>query len=201
MSTRPVASPPNAARLGVADHLGWAVVVTVTGEATILDRRRIDLLGPDLPVAPVHHVGGPHEMHRTGDPLTDIELAELVASIRTAARSTIERELDLLATDLTMPIAVMSLRAWPPDFPTDVARQRCASYESQADPVMYRQELAEAATARGWLVVHHRTTSVETEAIRLLGDDDALQRPRSHLGPPWTKDHRQAFAAGVLAGR
>ena len=40
------------------------------------------------------------------------------------------------------PIVSMSLRAWPRDFPTDIATQRRAPYESRADSVMYRQVLA-----------------------------------------------------------
>jgi hypothetical protein len=30
--------------------------------------------------------------------------------------------------------------------------------------------------------------------------EDVLAAPRAVLGPPWTKDHRQALAAARLAG-
>ena len=30
--------------IGVSDHAGWAVLVTVAGDGTLLDRRRLDLL-------------------------------------------------------------------------------------------------------------------------------------------------------------
>jgi hypothetical protein len=97
----------------------------------------------------------------------------------------------------------VSLRSWPATFPTEIIRQRIAPYESQADPVMYRQELATAASARGWRVEHFGAKTVEADALRVLGDPggDPLQRPRTVLGPPWTKDHRTAFAAAILAGR
>jgi hypothetical protein len=30
--------------------------------------------------------------------------------------------------------------------------------------------------------------------------DDVLLGPRARLGPPWTKDHRTALAATIMAG-
>jgi hypothetical protein len=30
--------------IGVSDHAGWAVLVTVAGDGTLLDRRRVELL-------------------------------------------------------------------------------------------------------------------------------------------------------------
>ena len=30
--------------------------------------------------------------------------------------------------------------------------------------------------------------------------EEVLEGPRARLGPPWTKDHRVAFAAAILAG-
>jgi hypothetical protein len=40
------------------------------------------------------------------------------------------------------------------------------------------------------------------QAAAVLGDraDDVLQGPRARLGPPWTKDHRMALAATIVAG-
>jgi hypothetical protein len=46
--------------------------------------------------------------------------------------------LDEIATALPEPIVSMSLRAWPADFPEDIAVQRHVPYESRADSVMYR---------------------------------------------------------------
>src|SRR4051812_30595214 len=44
----------------------------------------------------------------------------------------------------------MSVRAWPADFPEDIAVQRRVPYESRADSIMYCQVLADVAQARGW---------------------------------------------------
>ena len=41
--------------VGVADHCGWAVLVTVAGGGALLDRRRAELVDPALPKLPHHH--------------------------------------------------------------------------------------------------------------------------------------------------
>lgn len=139
-------------------------------------------------------------MHRSGPPLDDEALAQLVADVRASAERTTAASLDELAAALPAPITAMSLRAWPADFPTDISVQRRVPYESRADSVMYRQVLADAAQARGW-DVHLYDNDVESRATRVLGDraHDVLHGPRAALGPPWTKDHRTALAATVIA--
>jgi hypothetical protein len=94
------------------------------------------------------------------------------------------------------------LRSWPPDFPDDIAVQRRAPYEARADAIMYRHLLADLAHARGWEVHCYDAKRVQTQAAALLGEraEAVLQGPRATLGPPWTKDHRVALAATVVAG-
>ena len=185
-------------RLGLADHYGWAVAVTVTADYEVVDRRRIELIEPGRPPAPIHHVGGPHLLHQSGEPLDDDALAELVADVRASVVRATSASFDELAGALGAPITSMSIRDWPADFPRDVAVQREVPYESRADPIMYRQVLAEGAEARGW-EVHRYTRDVERVAAAVLGEraDDVLQRPRTLLGPPWSKDHRMALAATI----
>ena len=185
-------------RLGLAHHLGWAVAVTASAHHEVVDRRRIELIEPGLPVAPIHHEGGPHELHRSGPPLSDASLAALVAEVRSSATRATAAALDELPRSITS----VSLRAWPPDFPADIAVQRRAPYESQADSVMYRQVLAEAARSRGWDVHLYEAKDVDARIARVLGDraHDVLHGPRARLGPPWTKDHRLALAAAIVAG-
>jgi hypothetical protein len=187
-------------RVGIAHHLGWAVTVTTSVDHQVVDRRRIELVEPGLPTAPIHHEGGPHLMHRRGQPLDDNALATLVADVRASAVRTTSLELDELAAALPAPIVSISLRAWPPDFPEDVAVQRRVPYESRADSVMYRQVLAQLARDRGWAVHLYNAKDVEEEATRILGKraDQLLNGPRSRLGPPWTKDHRMALAATIV---
>lgn len=187
-------------RLGIAHHLGWAVAVTASADHDVVDRRRIELIEPGLPAAPIHHEGGAHPMHRTGPPLDDGALAALVADVRASAIRTTSTALDDLAAGLPEPIASISVRAWPADFPNDIAVQRRVPYESRADSVMYCQVLAELATARGWAVRRYDAKHVEADAAAILGEraDEVLVGPRKRLGPPWTKDHRMALAATIL---
>ena len=188
-------------RLGIAHHLGWAVAVTAADDHAVVDRRRIELIEPGLPAAPVHHEGGPHLLHRQGEALDDSALAALVAKVRASAVRTSSAALDDLAGTLPGPVVSMSLRAWPEDFPVDVAVQRRVPYESRADSVMYRQVLADLGRARGWSIHFYEAKDVESEAACVLGAraEQVIKGPRTTLGPPWSKDHRIAIAATVLA--
>jgi hypothetical protein len=188
-------------RLGVADHLGWAVAVTASSNHEVVDRRRVELIERGLPAAPIHHMGGPHLLHRPGELLDDGALATLVAEVRASVVRSTLAALDELAGAVPEPIMSISLRAWPANFPEDIAVQRRVPYESRADAIMYRQVLAQLAGDRGWVVHPYDAKSVETEAVRILGEraDEVLHRPRATLGPPWSKDHRMALAATILA--
>ena len=188
-------------RIGIAHHLGWAVAVTASERHEVIDRRRIELIEPGVPSAPVHHSGGTHALHNRDAILDDAALAALVREVRASAARATTAALDELTASVTGPILSMSLRAWPLDFPADIAMQRRAPYESQADSVMYRVVLAELARERGWDVHLFNAADVEANAARILGDraDAVLRGPRVALGPPWSKDHRIALASVVIA--
>ena len=179
-------------RVGIAHHFGWAVAVTAAANHQVVDRRRIDLIEPGMPTAPIHHEG------RLFD---DDAAAALVAKVRASAVRATTASLDELATAVSAPIVSMSLRGWPLDFPDDINVQRRAPYESRADSVMYRQVLAECARARGWDIHLFDAKNVESQAVTILGEraDDVLRGPRATLGPPWAKDHRMALAATIVA--
>jgi hypothetical protein len=179
--------------LGIADHLGWAVAVTASDDHEVVDRRRIALIEPEVSSAPIHYVSA-----RLDVPATAALVAEARASIARAASAA----LDEIATTTPGPIRSISLRAWPLVFPEDIAVQRRSPYEARADAIMYRQELSELAHARGWEVHIYDAKAVVDQAARMLGGraDEVLQGPRARLGPPWTKDHRTALAATIVAG-
>ena len=188
-------------RLGIAHHYGWAVAVTASADYQVVDRRRIELIEPGLPAAPIHHEGGAHLLHRSGGPLDDDALAALVADVRASARRTASASLDELEAALPRPMTAMAIRHWPPDFPEDIASQRRVPYESRADSIMYCRLLAELAGERGWEIRTYDARTVEDEAVRILGGraDEVLRGPRTTLGPPWSKDHRMALAATIVA--
>jgi hypothetical protein len=180
-------------RLGIADHLGWADAVTADADHAVVDRRRLELVEPGVTPAPIHYESG-----RLGDGAT----AALVATVRASVVRASTAALDVLAGSLPAPVASISLRFWPPDFPEDIAVQRRPPYEARADAIMYRHLLAELAHERGWEVHCYDAKLVEGQAADLLGEraDEVLRGPRATLGPPWNRDHRIALAATVIQG-
>ena len=176
-------------RLGVADHLGWAVVVTASEAGAVVDRRRIELVEPGVTPAPIHYKSARLDVAAT---------AALVAEVR----ASVARATAAAFAELPEPIVSIALRAWPLDFPEDIAVQRKAPWEARADAVMYRQILSELAHERGWEVHVYDARAVEAQAARALGEraSEILHGPRERLGPPWTKDHRTALAAAIMSG-
>jgi hypothetical protein len=181
-------------RLGIADHLGWAVAVTVSADHEVVDRRRIELIEPGLTAAPIHY-----ESRRLDVAAT----VALVAKVRSSVIRATSAALDEVATASPESVVSISLRTWPADFPDDIAVQRRVPYEARADAIMYRQVLAELARARDWDVHLYNAKEVVGQAVSMLGEraDEVLQGPRATMGPPWTKDHRVAVAATIVGGR
>ncbi|HET6734514.1 hypothetical protein [Mycobacterium sp.] len=178
-------------RVGIADHFGWAVAVTASAAHEVVDRRRLELVEPGLTAAPIHY-----DSHRLDVAAT----TALVEKVRASVLRATTDAFDQLAAALPAPVVSISLRSWPPDFPDDIAAQRRAPYEARADAIMYRKILAEVAQARGWEVRLYDAKRVVGQAADVLGEqaEQILQGPREKLGPPWTKDHRVAFAAAVV---
>lgn len=127
--------------VGVSDHGGWAVLVTVAGDGRLLDRRRVDLVDEQLPKIPYHH-----EAQRL--PLE--EALDLVERVRVSAERHATLALAAVADAVSSPIAGIAIRTCPP-LPATVA-ERLGDYRARnvADWVMYRKALAGAAEGRGW---------------------------------------------------
>jgi len=178
--------------VGIYDHLGWAIAVTASSEHDVVDRRRIDLLEPGMPNMPIHH---------PGHGLSPDEITALVTRVRASAELATTASFDALAAGLPGSVASAHLRILPADFPTDIAIQLRPPYEAQADAIMYRQVIAAVATARGWALRFYDAKTAESDAAAILKGraDEVLRAPRDRLGPPWTKDHRTALAATILA--
>lgn len=181
--------------IGVSDHGGWAVLVTVSSEGKLLDRRRVELVDEELPKIPHHSEG-------QALPL-DVAVA-LVERVRVSAER--HARLALEAVALTMPGRVrgVALRECP-TLPSTIA-ERIKDYRAHnvADWVMYRQALAAAAEARGWAVHWYEARKILAAASDALGikdfDAHSLQI-RKDIGPPWGKDHKIAMAAAIVAAK
>jgi hypothetical protein len=180
-------------RLGIADHLGWAVAVTASADLEVVDRRRIELVEPGVTPAPIHY-----ESARLDVAATEALVAKVRASVARAGSAA----LDEIVAAVPGPIVSIALRTWPPDFPEDIAVQRRVPWEARADAVMYRQILSELAHERGWEVHLYDAKAVEGQAARRLAEraEEVLHGTRARLGPPWAKDHRTALAAAIVSG-
>ena len=177
--------------IGISDHGGWAILVTVARDGTLLDRRRVELVDDSLPGLPHHHEAQLLPMDRA---------VALVERVRASAERHAVRALDGVAAAVPHVLGV-ALRICPPLPPTIAERIKDHRARNLADWVMYRQALASAAEARGWPVYWYDAKKVLGLASRALHEnfDDYFLKMRKELGPPWNQDHKLAMAAAILA--
>ena len=190
--------------LGVADHGGWAICVTVAasrGVPVVVDRRRIESIEPGVPSQPYHH-----ETVRMPQP----EAEKLVVRVRESVMRTTLAGLTKLRAELQPPytIVAMTLRNPPLDYVPVTVAEAHASYPvmCRADGMMYHDALRRAARRLKFAVeLDDRGEAVARAADRLGVSakevEYFLEAAGKSLGPPWQKEHRLAAAAaiGVLA--
>ena len=178
--------------IGVSDHGGWAVLVTVACDGTLLDRRRVELVDDALPAIPHHH---------EAQLLPKDEAVALIERVRGSAERHAALALDGVA--LAVPrILGVALRTCP-QLPPTIA-ERITDYRARnvADWVMYRQALAAAAVARDWPVYWYDAKEVLSAASRALNVNSFEAHfldLRKSVGPPWNADHKLAMAAAIAA--
>lgn len=197
MHARGMDRPPGPAVVGVADHSGWAALVTVGADGRgvrVLDRRRCELLAPDLPRQPYHAAAG-----------LDLDAAEdLVSRVYAAAEDGAVAALAVLAGDLGdshRPVALVlrGERAVVPSLATVLASHALIH---AAEGALYRAALGEAATRSGLDVSRHPPGEATAAAVTALGTtpaelDRRLRDWGREVGPPWRKEHRDAAAAAL----
>jgi len=178
--------------IGVSDHGGWAVLVTVARDGMMLDRRRVELVDEDLPKIPHHSEG-------QGLPLD--EAVKLVERVRASAERHAKLALEAVATAVPGRILGVALRECP-ELPPTIA-ERIKDYRAQnvADWVMYRKALAAAAEARSWGVHWYDARKVfdaASKRLRIADIEAHFLKIRKTVGPPWNKDHKLAMAAAIV---
>ena len=179
--------------VGVSDHAGWAVMMTVTADGKIQDRRRVELVDADVPNMPIHH---------DAQTLPAAGAVALVERVRASAARNAKLALDALAKEVSSPIRGIALRQCPELPPTIAERIRDYRARNVADWVMYRMALADAAKARGWLVHWYGARTVfdaACKALQVKSLDPHFAQARKALGPPWNVDHKLATAAAIAA--
>ncbi len=182
----------NGGVIGVSDHGGWAVLVTVTRDGTLLDRRRVELVDDSLPALPHHHEG-------QGLPVD--KAVALVERVRASAERHSVLALDAVAVPVRsiLGVALRNCQQLPPTIAERIKDYRARNV---ADWVMYRRALATAAAARGWPVYWYdakQVVSAASLALRVENFDDRFLQMRSAIGPPWNNDHKLAMAAAIVA--
>jgi len=186
---------PSSAAVGIFDHAGWAVAVTVARDGTLVDRRRVELVEQGVPVMPHHH---------DALKLPIGEGVALVARVRASAEVCARDALDALATSLPSSTTIdrVALRVCP-KLPAIVAERLTNTFaQNNADWVMYREALAAAATARGWRVHWFAAKTALDDGARALDVtskkfDALLKSAGVAIGSPWTKEHKIAMAAAI----
>lgn len=191
------------AAIGVWEHNGWAVLVTIgveVGEPVILDRRRVDLLSPGLPPQPYHH-----ETMNMGE----AEAQALVERVRVDSIEMAKTALQTLLSDLDLDTwhpQILTLREPAfPDLPTSIkavhANQRALHV---ADGMIYHDAVTAAAAAQGLEIVpFHKNDVLSICCDRLDCSADELEEILlqfgKEVGSPWQKEHRMAAAGAIDA--
>jgi hypothetical protein len=192
--------PPAPAVVGAADHNGWAVLVTaavIDGTPAVVDRRRVELIARGIPSQPYHH---------ETLAMPDAEAERLLRRVRQSVTDCTALALDRLAADLPVQhrIAAIAIRHPPLDHLPVTVREVHASYHvtCRADGMLYHSAICDAVRQRGWEIhLHRRGEELASAATALHTSVDHVERlvqePRHSLGPPWTAEHRRAFAAAI----
>lgn len=186
--------------LGFRPHSGWAAAVVVGDGPAVLDRRRMMLAEVEPPVQPYHEAAG----------LDPAEAAELVEQATAIAVRTAEAAVSALVDRLRAAghdVVAAGVAAGPGSVRDDLPLDRVLSAHAllhAAEGELYRDVLADAATDLGLPVTLVPPRDTPALGRRLLGCDDATLRGRltelgKPLGPPWTRDHKDALLVGLAA--
>jgi len=192
--------------VSVAEHTGWAHLVCVAARGNVpavIARRRVALIDKGLPTLPYEH-----ETTAMREDEADAVIARVRRSIAARTSDALRRVVIELAPAHTA--VALAIRELPFDaLPATVAAVR-TSYRllCAADGMLYQLAVCRAARQLGLEVHLCRRGEEAARAAQQLGVTPAeieefVGRTGRPAGPPWTQEHRRAYAAGiaVLAAR
>ena len=173
------------AAVGITPRSSSAVFVTVAGppgDPRLIDRRRIDLIGDDLPAQAYHAA-------------VELPAAEAKELVERWARAALEHAARSVADVVRIAgpeVVAVAIVAEVRDVPPLAVALRSHPLLHAGEGQLAREALAEAAGAAG-LVVHHVSPrepidAQVTERVAALG---------VCAGPPWRKEHKLAAAAAL----
>jgi len=186
--------------VSVAEHTGWAHLVCVAAPGqvpAVIARRRVTLIDSGLPRQPYEH---------ESTAMREDEANALIAQVRRSVAARTDDALTRVVTELARSYTVVALAIRKPpfdDLPETVAAVR-KSYRLQcaADGMLYQLAICRAARQLG-LDVHMCRRGEETSlaaeqlGVTLREVEDFVCRAGRPAGPPWTQEHRRAYAAGI----
>ena len=186
--------------VSVADHTGWAHLVCVAARGhvpAVIARRRVALIDRDLPTLPYEH---------ETTAMSEDEANAVIARVRRSIAARTSEALRRVVSELAPAHTAIALAIREPpfdDLPATVAAVR-TSYRllCAADGMLYQLAICRAARQLN-LDVHMCRRGKETaRAAQRLGVTPAeieefVSRTGRPAGPPWTQEHRRAYAAGI----
>ena len=188
--------------VSVAEHTGWAHLVCVAARGdvpAVIARRRVALIDQGLPTLPYEH-----ETTAMGEEEANAVIAGVRQSIAARTSDALRRVVIELAPAHTA--IALAIREPPfDDLPATVAAVR-TSYRllCAADGMLYQLAICRAARQLKLDVqVCRRGKETARAAERLRVTPAEIEEFVSHTGrpagPPWTQEHRRAYAAGIAA--
>lgn len=186
--------------VSVAEHTGWAHLVCVAapdGVPAVVERRRVTLIDAGLPTQPYEH-----DSLAMREDEADALIARIRRSIEGRSLVALQRLVAELAAEHT--VVALVIREPPfPDLPKSVATVRQSHrLTCCADGMMYQLAMCRAARDLELGVELYRRGQEMLRAAQQLGVtpedvEEFVSGTGRPAGPPWTSEHRRAFAAGI----
>jgi hypothetical protein len=186
--------------VSVSEHTGWAHFVCVAARAgvpVVIERRRVTLIDAGLPTQPYEH---------DSSAMREDHAEALLARVRTSIAGRTVFALQRIVAELSPRHAVVALTIREPpfaDLPASIAVVR-QSYRltCSADGMLYQLAVCRAARQLALDVHLYRRgqeRSRAAEQLRVPPEEleEFVARTGRPEGPPWTEEHRRAFAAGI----
>jgi hypothetical protein len=188
--------------VSVADHTGWAHIVCVAARGNVpavIARRRVTLIDRGLPTMPYEHDTAA---------MTEDEANAVIAEVQRSIAARTSDALRRVVIELAPAHTAVALAIREPPFaalPATVAAVRTSHrLLCAADGMLYQLAICRAARQLELDVHICRRGQEAARAAQQLGVTPAeieefvrsVGRP---AGPPWTQEHRRAYAAGIAA--
>jgi hypothetical protein len=186
--------------VSVAEHTGWAHLVCVAERGNVpavVARRRVALIDQGLPTLPYEHDTAA---------MREDEANAVIARVRRSISARTSEALRRVMTELAPAHTAVALAIREPpfdDLPATVAAVR-TSYRllCAADGMLYQLAICRAARQLKLELHMCRRGEEAARAARQLGVTPAeieqfVSRSGRPAGPPWTQEHRRAYAAGI----